>query len=104
VTIEIETLFLNREQTCVVAMRVSITDRHATQPTLDVNLEIQPIDNDATCLVLAGIIRPKQPPTTNPAITGDSDDLRSGALRFLNELAALAARNATTLGETSRSW
>lgn len=93
--VTVEARVYKREQTDVVAMRVFTTDGQATQPTLDVNLEIQPVGEDATCLVLAGVIRPNHPPTTDPAITGDSDYLRSTALRFLNELSTLASTNTT---------
>jgi hypothetical protein len=95
--VTVEARIYHREQTDVVAMRVFTTDGTTTQPTLDVNLEIQPVGEDVTCLVLAGVIRPNPSPT-DPAITGDSDDLRSTALRFLDELATLASTN-TTLGE-----
>jgi hypothetical protein len=95
--VTVESRIFEREQTTVVAMRVFTTDGTTTQPTLDVNLEIQPVGEDVTCLVLAGVIRPNPSPT-DPPNTGDSDDLRSTALRFLDELPTLASTN-TTLGE-----
>jgi hypothetical protein len=93
--VTVEARIFNREQTDVVAMRVFTTHGQATQPTFDVNLEIQPVGEDATRLVLAGVIRPDPSSATDPAITGDSDDLRSTALGFLNELADLASTNTT---------
>jgi hypothetical protein len=94
VTVQARTF--NREQTTVVALRVfTASSPQVIQPTLDVDLEIQPVEADATALVLTGVIRPTHPPTTDPAITSDSDDLRSTALRFLTELANLVLSHAT---------
>jgi hypothetical protein len=88
----------------VVALRVfTRAESEENQPTLDVNLEVEPAGPTGTLLTLAGIIRPFPSFARKVVETGVHDrDLLAVGQRFLNEVAALLAHDDSEPGPDDR--
>jgi hypothetical protein len=89
--VSLQARVVTRPERTVVALRAfTAAATEDNQPTLDVNLEIENAGEDATVLMLTGVIRPFGRLAGLGPDGRHDEDLRGVGRRFLDELVALA--------------